>query len=53
MYWRTVNVYYRHIDATLIGAAGIIEEKDEIAIPAYACGGKDRPKMARRWEAGM
>ena len=37
MYWRTVNVYYRYIDATLIRAANIIEEKGEVAIPVYGC----------------
>lgn len=37
MYWRTVNVYYRHIDAALIRAANIIEEKNEIALPVYGC----------------
>jgi epoxyqueuosine reductase len=37
MYWRAANVYYRHIDALLMRAASIIEEKDEIAIPIYGC----------------
>jgi epoxyqueuosine reductase QueG len=37
MYWRTVNVYYRYMDATLIGAASIIEEADEIAVPVFGC----------------
>ena len=37
MYWRTVNIYYRRIDAVLIGAANIIEEMDEIAVPVYGC----------------
>ncbi|MFH1243308.1 MAG: hypothetical protein V1689_13225 [Pseudomonadota bacterium] len=37
MYWRTVNVYYRHIDAALINACRIIEERNEIAVPVYGC----------------
>lgn len=37
MYWRTVNVYYRYIDAALISAANIIEARDEIAVPVYGC----------------
>lgn len=37
MYWRTVNVYYRHIDTTLIGAASIIEEADGVAVPVFGC----------------
>ena len=37
MYWRTVNVYYRHMDGTLIGAANIIEKRDEIAVPVFGC----------------
>jgi len=37
IYWRTVNIYYRNIDAVLIGAANIIEEMDEIAVPVYGC----------------
>ena len=37
MYWRTVNVYYRHMDAALIGAASIIEERDGTAIPVFGC----------------
>ncbi len=37
MYWRTVNVYYRHMDATLISAAAIIEEGDQVAVPVFGC----------------
>ncbi|NQT55071.1 MAG: epoxyqueuosine reductase [Desulfobacteraceae bacterium] len=37
MYWRTVNVFYRNIDAALIRAASIIEETGGIAVPVYGC----------------
>jgi epoxyqueuosine reductase QueG len=36
-YWRAANVYYRNIDAILIRASEIIEEKGEIAVPVYGC----------------
>jgi len=34
-YWRTANVYYRNIDAVLIRACSIIEEKGGIAVPVF------------------
>jgi len=37
MYWRAAAVYYRHIDAILTRAAGLIEEQGEIAGPVYGC----------------
>lgn len=37
MYWRAANVYYRNIDAMLMGASAIIEEKGEVAVPIYSC----------------
>jgi epoxyqueuosine reductase QueG len=37
MYWRTANIYYRNIDAILMRACNIIEEKGEIAVPIYGC----------------
>jgi len=35
MYWRAANVYYRNIDAVLMRACSIIEEKGEIAVPVF------------------
>jgi hypothetical protein len=35
MYWRAANVYYRNIDAVLIRACSMIEEKGEIAVPVF------------------
>jgi hypothetical protein len=35
MYWRAASIYYRNIDAVLMRAASIIEEKGEIAVPIY------------------
>jgi epoxyqueuosine reductase QueG len=37
MYWRAAAVYYRHIDAILMQAAGMIEEQGDIAVPVYGC----------------
>ena len=37
MYWRAANIYYRSIDAVLMRASSIIEEKREIAVPIYGC----------------
>jgi len=37
MYWRAASIYYRNIDAVLMRACSIIEEKDEVAVPIYAC----------------
>ena len=37
MYWRAANAYYRNIDTVLTRAAGIIEEKGEVAVPVYGC----------------
>jgi epoxyqueuosine reductase QueG len=37
MYWRAASIYYRNIDAVLMRAAGIIEEKGEVAVPVYGC----------------
>lgn len=35
LYWRAANIYYRNIDAILMRAAGIIEEKGETAVPVF------------------
>ncbi len=35
MYWRAANVYYRNIDAVLMRACSIAEEKGEIAVPVF------------------
>ena len=35
MYWRAANVYYRNIDAVLMRACSMIEEKGEIAVPVF------------------
>ena len=37
MYWRAANVYYRNIDAVLMRACSIIEEKGDVAVPVYGC----------------
>jgi epoxyqueuosine reductase QueG len=37
MYWRAANIYYRNIDAVLMRACSIVEEKGEVAVPAYGC----------------
>jgi len=37
MYWRAANIYYRSIDAVLMRACSIVEEKGEVAVPIYAC----------------
>ncbi|OGP72161.1 MAG: hypothetical protein A2W09_07625 [Deltaproteobacteria bacterium RBG_16_50_11] len=37
MYWRTANIYYRTIDASLTKACSIIEAKGEVAVPIYGC----------------
>lgn len=37
LYWRTANVYYRHIDALLIRAASILEDQNEAAVPIFGC----------------
>ena len=37
MYWRAASIYYRNIDAVLMRACSIIEEKGEVAVPIYAC----------------
>jgi len=37
MYWRAASIYYRNIDAVLMRASSIIEEKGEVAIPIYTC----------------
>jgi len=37
MYWRAASIYYRNIDAVLMQACSIIEEKGEVAIPIYTC----------------
>jgi epoxyqueuosine reductase len=37
MYWRAASVYYRNMDAVLMRAASIIEEKGEVAVPVYGC----------------
>jgi epoxyqueuosine reductase QueG len=37
MYWRAAGIYYRNIDAILMRACNIIEEKGEIAVPIYGC----------------
>ncbi len=37
MYWRAANIYYRNIDAVLMRACSIVEEKGEIAVPVYGC----------------
>ncbi len=35
MYWRAANVYYRNIDAVLVRACSIVEEKGKIAVPVF------------------
>lgn len=37
MYWRAASIYYRNIDAVLMGAASMMEEKSEVAVPIYGC----------------
>lgn len=37
MYWRAANIHYRNIDAALMRACSMIEEKDEVAVPVYGC----------------
>ncbi len=37
MYWRAASIYYRNIDAVLMRACSIIEDKGEVAVPIYAC----------------
>jgi len=37
MYWRAANIFYRNIDAVLMRACSMIEEKGEIAVPVYGC----------------
>ena len=37
MYWRAANIYYRQIDAVLMGVASIIEKEGEVAMPVYGC----------------
>ncbi len=37
MYWRAASIYYRNIDAVLMQACSIIEEKGEVAVPVYGC----------------
>src|SRR4030042_7052030 len=37
MYWRAASIYYRNIDAVLMRACSIIEEKGEVAVPIYTC----------------
>jgi epoxyqueuosine reductase QueG len=37
MYWRAANIYYRNIDAVLMRVCSIVEEKSEVAVPAYGC----------------
>ncbi len=37
MYWRAASIYYRNIDAVLMRACSIIDEKGEVAIPIYTC----------------
>ena len=34
-YWRTANIYYRNIDATLLHACQLIEEQGEVALPIF------------------
>jgi epoxyqueuosine reductase QueG len=35
LYWRTANIYYRQIDAILLQAARLLEEKGETAVPVF------------------
>ena len=35
MYWRAASIYYRNIDAVLMRACSMIEEKGEIAVPVF------------------
>jgi epoxyqueuosine reductase QueG len=37
IYWRAASIYYRNIDAVLMRACSIIEEKGETAVPIYGC----------------
>jgi epoxyqueuosine reductase QueG len=37
MYWRAASIYYRNIDAVMMRASSIIEEKGEVAVPIYTC----------------
>jgi epoxyqueuosine reductase QueG len=37
MYWRAANIYYRNIDAVLMRACSIVEEKGEVTVPVYGC----------------
>jgi epoxyqueuosine reductase len=36
-YWRAVNIYYRTIDTTLTKVCSILEAREEVAVPIYAC----------------
>ncbi len=35
IYWRAANIYYRNIDAVLLRACNILEEKGEVAVPVF------------------
>ena len=37
LYWRTANITYRRIDALLLQAACLIEEKGGTAVPVFGC----------------
>lgn len=37
LYWRTANIYYRHIDALLVQTACMLEEHNEAAVPVFGC----------------
>ena len=49
MYWRAANIYYRNIDMVLMGAASIIEDEGEIAVPVYGCFPYDIKGKADFW----
>jgi epoxyqueuosine reductase len=49
MYWRAAAVYYRHIDATMLKAAALIEEQGETAVPVFGCFPYDVPRWGDFW----
>jgi len=49
MYWRAASIYYRNIDAVLMQACSIIEEKGEVAVPIYTCFPYDIKGKADFW----
>ncbi len=49
MYWRAANVYYRNIDALLIRAAALIEERGDTAVPVFGCFPYDLKSKGNFW----